>query len=223
MTDCFKGHVRNVTDRLSNLFDLSPGCDRYVPGFGDANAAFHVIGDHPGVHGGIDEELPFRGQPWSSRFFETLSAGGLLQTEQPWKASAVSEIGPRYFSYIHLCDPGDTDPTQTEYDSQERFFDAELRAIAAHVVLPVGESATKHVFKTCTAHNPGDSLDMRALHATEQPGAGWLVLPIRTPSEWTQPDADQLLESLTALRTSDFRQTADLGRFLPGDDPYLVR
>lgn len=215
--------MRNVTDRLSNPFDLSPDCDRYVPGFGDVNAAFHVVGDHPGVHGGIDEELPFRGQSFSNRFFETLSAGGLFRTDQPWNARDVSGVGPTYLSYIHLCDPGDTTPTETDYDNQERFFDAELRAIAAHVVLPVGESATRHVFETCTAHSPGDSLDMGALHATEQPGAGWLVLPVRDPREWTQADADQLLESLTVLQRSDFRQTADLGRFLPGDDPYLVR
>ena len=46
--------MENVTDRTSNPFGMHPPCEQFVPGYGDANAAFHVVGDHPGVHGGVD-------------------------------------------------------------------------------------------------------------------------------------------------------------------------
>ena len=39
--------MENVTDRTSNPFDMRPPCERFVPGYGDANADFHVAGDHP--------------------------------------------------------------------------------------------------------------------------------------------------------------------------------
>mgnify|MGYP002760407047 CR=1 FL=1 len=46
--------MENVTDRTSNPFGMHPPCEQFVPGYGDANAAFHVVGDHPGAHGGVD-------------------------------------------------------------------------------------------------------------------------------------------------------------------------
>ncbi len=39
--------MENVTDRLSNPFGMTYPCERSVPGYGDANAHFHVVGDHP--------------------------------------------------------------------------------------------------------------------------------------------------------------------------------
>jgi len=33
-------------------------CERFVPGYGDTRAHFHVVGDHPGVHGGLDAGVP---------------------------------------------------------------------------------------------------------------------------------------------------------------------
>jgi len=45
---------------------MRPDCESFVPGYGDANADFHVVGDHPGVHGGVDAGIPFTGEPWST-------------------------------------------------------------------------------------------------------------------------------------------------------------
>ena len=60
-------HVRNVTGRQSNPFGLSPSCESFVPGYGDANADFHVVGDHPGVHGGCETGIPFTGSRTGER------------------------------------------------------------------------------------------------------------------------------------------------------------
>ena len=260
--------MQNVTDRTRNPFGMRPDCRSFVPGYGDANADFHVVGDHPGVHGGVETGVPFTGEPWSSAFLSALTEGGLLAglaegaapdgTSGTDKAApaATDEAAPAttdeaapaatdeaaangersdggsefepvrtertYFSYLHMCVP-DGEPAAASYDDMERFFDAELRAIAAHVLLPVGARATAHVLEQYTARAWKTEVDMEALHGEEILGSGWLVLPIRDPAEWAAGDADRLVDALRELRSTDFRRESDLGRFIAGSDPYLVR
>ncbi|QKY15918.1 uracil-DNA glycosylase family protein [Halorubrum sp. CBA1229] len=245
--------MQNVTDRTRNPFGMRPDCRSFVPGYGDANADFHVVGDHPGVHGGVEAGVPFTGEPWSPAFLSALAEGGLIAGVAEGTApdgtaatgettaatsdetAAASDGGGEgdpvaepirtertYFSYLHMCVP-DGDPTAASYDDMERFFDAELRAIAAHVLLPVGARATEHVLEQYTARAWKTEVDMDALHGEEILGSGWLVLPIKDPAEWEAGDADRLVDGLRELRSTDFRRESDLGRFIAGSDPYLVR
>jgi uracil-DNA glycosylase len=212
--------VRIVTDRTSNPFGLSPPCEGFVPGYGDPNAEFHVIGDHPGVHGGRETGVPFTGRSWSERFFEAFADAGLVEGD-PADPSTLDVQGT-YFSYLHLCVPDDADPDESSYATLEPFFDAELRAITADVLLPVGKRATRHVLETFTAQaNRYEDAD--DLHATEIRGSGWLVLPIAEPATWSSDDEKELVRELRRIRASEYQQVADLGRFLPDDDPYFVR
>ena len=198
---------------------MEPSCDRFVPGYGDANAAFHVIGDHPGVHGGADTGVPFTDTESSPRFQEVLRRSGLLRT-----TGSAPIVENTFFSYLHMCvpTPGGT-PTDAEYTDMERFFDAELRAIAAHVLLPVGERATAHVLEQYTAQAWKTTIDMDRLHGTEFRGGGFLVMPIKDPAEWTDNDPQRLSDAIAELRSTDFRRETDLGRFIAGSDPYYVR
>lgn len=208
--------MRYVANSLYNPFDLNPPCEEYVPGYGDANAHFHVIGDHPGVHGGKESKIPFTEQPWSARLFDAFEQGGLvsgyaLETDTvdcPWT----------FFSYLNPC-VTDTAPTDEEYGTTEPFFDAELRAITAHVLFPVGTRATTHVLRTCTSQST-DGIEMDTLHATEISGSGWLILPIKEPAEWTDSDEQTLVDALTELLASDYQQVSDLTRFLGDAEPY---
>ncbi|WP_435181993.1 uracil-DNA glycosylase family protein [Halorussus sp. AFM4] len=255
--------MKNVTDRTSNPFGMRPPCPhdcgesgaaadrRAVFGYGDANADFHVVGDHPGVHGGRETGVPFTGSTAGERLQPVLHEVGLLgdaYSDEP----AATDL---FLSYRHMCClPEGRDPTDREYDDFEPFFDAELRAIAAHVLLPVGERATRHVLRTyaareallapdgevssggdrdlqgadATASQPGTADGgrddrMADLHADHLPGRGFLVVPVRDPAEWDDGDADRLAASLADLLSSDYRQTADLGRFLAEHDTYEVR
>ncbi|MFC6887880.1 uracil-DNA glycosylase [Halorubrum trueperi] len=272
---------------------MRPDCQSFVPGYGDANADFHLVGDHPGVHGGIESGVPFTEKSWSTTFLSALSDGGLIagfardvssvasatpgtdatEAEAADGGSAEAEAANRgsaeaeaadggsaeaeaadggsaeaeavdggsaeteaadadatdpirtdrtYFSYLHMCVPDGT-PTEESYADMERFFDAELRAIAAHVLLPVGARATEHVLEQYTARAWKTDVDMDALHGEEILGSGWLVLPIKDPAEWDADDADHLVASLRTLRSTDYRRESDLGRFVAGSDPYLVR
>ena len=211
--------MRNVTDRTSNPFDLQPPCKRFVPGYGDANADFHVIGDHPGIHGGVDTGVPFTETASAETLQAALQATGLLDT-----TGDHPTVNSTYLSYLHLCvSPTDGGPTDREYTELEPFFDAELRAIAAHVLLPVGERATRHVFETCTARPWTPATEMADLHATEVRGSGWLVVPIAEPADWGPDDGDALKTALDRLQATDFRRESDLGRFIAGSDPYYVR
>ncbi|WP_224332210.1 uracil-DNA glycosylase family protein [Haloprofundus halobius] len=208
--------MKNVTDRTSNPFGMRPSCPEFVPGYGDANAHFHVVGDHPGVHGGADTGVPFTNEA-SRKLQRALVEAGLLRS-----AGDEPEVDRTFLSYLHMC-VSETTPTQAAYDDMERFFDAELRAIAAHVLVPVGARATKHVLEMYTAQAWKTEIDMEQLHATEMRGSGWLVVPVKDPAEWEDGDGDRLVEALLTLQSTDYRRETDLGRFLPGDDPYLVR
>ena len=194
---------------------MEPDCAKFVPGYGDANAHFHVIGDHPGVHGGIESGIPFTETAASERLQAALVEAGLLES-----AGTPPDVAKTYFSYLHMCVPEGV-PTQADYEDLERFFDSELRAITAHVLLPVGERATKYVLSNYSARN--GAVDMDRLHATERQGAGWLIFPIKDPATWTDADEADLVAALETLLERDYRREADLGRFLPGDDPYRVR
>lgn len=210
-----------VANSDSNPFGLSPPCEDVVHGYGDVNADFHIIGDHPGVHGGRVTGIPFTDQPWSETFFGTLVRGGLLQRVDLDEPEITSYH--TFVSYLHMCDPGEETPDEESYGRLEPFFDAELRAITAHVLLPVGPRATVHVLESYTAKTPDDPPDMDALHATELRGSGWLVIPIKEPAEWTDGDAERLVERIESFDDTDYRQISDLGRFMPGGGPYLVR
>ncbi len=207
--------MQNVTDRTSNPFGMRPPCEEFVPGYGDANAAFHLIGDHPAVHGGLDTGVPFTNAA-GRRLLAVLADVGLI--DDPDADAPVP--GELFLSYLHLCAD---DPTPESYADCERFFDAELRAIGAHVLLPVGERATDHVIRTYTARTPQRPLDMETLHASELRGSGWLVVPIADPADWEDGSAARLTETFETLLATDYRREADLGRFMPGDEPYLVR
>jgi uracil-DNA glycosylase len=215
--------VWNVTDRTSDPFDMDPPCDRSVPGHGDPNAHFHVVGDHPGRHGGAETGVPFTGTPAAERLRRALRAGG-LPVETARDGEAPADAPGVFLSYLHTCvHDGPGDPPADAYAALEPYLDAELRAIAAHVLLPVGERATRHVLREYTARDPALADDLRAVHATELRGGGWLVVPVLDPADWTDEDEARLVDALRELRRTDYRRESDLVRFLPGGDPYLVR
>lgn len=204
---------------------MHPPCDRpcsggheAVFGYGDANADVHVVGDNPGIHGGAETGVPFTGTVAGERLQRVLEAVGLLEAI----GSEPTPIGT-YLSYLVPCCPGDGEPTEQSYADLERFFDAELRAISAHVLVPVGERPVRHVIETYTnqAHRVGT--DHLELHGQEIRGRGFLVLPVMEPARWTDEDESALESALKALLATDYRQLSDLGRFGPDGRSYFVR
>lgn len=219
--------VENVTDRTRNPFGMTPPCEApcssdhdAVYGYGDANADFHVVGDRPGTHGGRSTGVPFTGTDGARRLQSVLHEVGLLADSYADEPTVEN----LFWSYLHVCcSPDGETPDRESYVRLERFFDAEFRAINAHVLLPVGERATDHVLREYTAQAQKLDLDMLALHADEVRGRGYLVVPVRDPAAWTGTERERLVSRLNDVLGSDYRQMSDLGRFLPGDEPYRVR
>lgn len=217
--------MQNVTDRTSDPFDLQPPCERPCPGghpavlgLGDANADVHVIGDHPGIHGGEETGLPFTGTAGGERLLRVLERVGLLEIRDGEPVPIDT-----FLSYIHTCCAGDERPSEASYRTLERFFDAELRAISAHVLVPVGERPVQHVMENYTTMSGRLGTDHETLHGQEIRGRGFLVFPVKEPDAWTDDDAEYLERSIEDLLESDYRQLTDLGRFGADGNPYYVR
>jgi uracil-DNA glycosylase family 4 len=203
--------VQNVTDRTRNPFGLVVP-DRFaadddppaVYGYGDANADFHVIGDRPHVHGGDETGVPFTGTVAGERLQRVLHDTGFLAAPYADAPDAQN----CYLSYLFLG-RRPRDPGPSEYSALERYFDTELRAINAHVLLPVGTRAIDHVLEAYTTQRRkvGREVDDDALHATEIRGRGFLVVPVREPADWTDADEQALVGRLNEVGRRDYRQT----------------
>lgn len=205
---------------------MQPSCDsapeesKVVYGYGDANADFHLIGDCPAVHGGSESGIPFTNSNAGARLLSVFEEAGFVESGD----QSDPRVSNLFSSYLHMCSlPGDQRPTEGQYDRLEPFFDAELRAIAAHVLFPVGERATRHVFESYTARPADGPLDMTALHASELRGSGWLVVPIAEPADWDDDQQEALLSRLRTLLASDYRQASELSRFVATEEQYFVR
>ncbi len=193
-----------ATDRAAvNPFAISAPCEGYVPGWGDREADFHLIRGRPSgredTHRNRFAEAPLGG---------VLESVGLLRNGEP------SNL---YASYVHGC----PDPTFSSH-RLESIFDAELRAITAHVLLPIGQTAFEFVLKQYTNRDP-NKVSLDDLHAQELTSGAWLVLPLRDPASWTTADATAARKALEAILARDYRREADLGRHVPGADAYRVR
>lgn len=198
--------MENVTDRVSNPFGLRPPCVEAVPGYGDANADFHVVGDNPGTHGGRESGVPFTGSGVGRAVQSVLREVGLL--EEGGDEPVVNNL---FMSYLYMCLG---EPAEEDYRRLERYFDAELRAINAHVLVPVGERACRHVLHEYTAqwHKLEDVCAREggcsvALHAGGVPGGGFLVLPLANPGGWSRGGREEAVEALREVLASDYRQT----------------
>lgn len=200
--------------------DAGDGARRAVHGYGDANAGFHLIGDHPGRYGGLTTGVPFTETDAGEHLQSVFSEVGFLATEYDDEPKATD----LFMSYLYACvTPEGRPPTEREYAELERFFDAELRAISADVLMPVGERATEHVLEAYSAQAHKLDSNMAALHGTHVRGRGFLIVPIREPTEWEAGDRERLVESIRALLDTGYEQLADLGRFVATNEPYWVR
>ena len=187
--------MKRVTDRVSNPFGMRAPGEPAVYGYGDANADFHVLGADAATHGGAGTGVPFTDSVAGERIQAVLHAVGFADgayADEP-------DLSNCYLSYLRLS-PGD--PADLE-----RYADAELRAINAHVLLPVGDDALSYVLEEFTTRARKLPHDATALHATEVRGRGFLVVPVGEPADWGPGDRETLVDRLAALLESDYRQT----------------
>lgn len=187
--------MKRVTDRVSNPFGMRAPGEPAVYGYGDANADFHVLGADADAHGGAETGVPFTDSAAGERIQDVLHAVGFAA--EPY--GDAPELSNCYLSYLRLS-PG-------EPAVLEPFADAELRAINAHVLLPVGDDALSYVLEEFTTQARKLPHDAAALHASEVRGRGFLVVPVGEPADWQAGDREALVGRLDALLDGDYRQT----------------
>ncbi|MFO7925211.1 uracil-DNA glycosylase family protein [Natronomonas sp.] len=187
--------MERVTDRVSNPFGMRAPGEPAVYGYGDANADFHVIGFDAGTHGGRETAVPFTRSLAGERLQSVLHAVGFAA--EPY--SDTPELNNCYLSYLRMS-PGDP-------EDLERYIDAEIRALNAHILLPVGDEALSYVLTEFTTQARSFPADSTELHASEIRGRGFLVVPVREPTAWEPGDETALIDRLDELLNSDYRQT----------------
>lgn len=197
--------MENVTSEVHNPFGIRyPGAA--VPAYGDANADVHVVGDHPGRHGGTGTGVPFTGSVAGARLQRVLHAVGLVAAPYADEPEATD----CFCSYTHPPvweGTAGTDPDDASYADAERYLDAELRAVNAHVLVLVGDRALDYGLREHTAFAARLPTDATALHAQEVTGRGFLLVPVKEPSAWTPADETALQERLATILARDYRQT----------------
>ncbi len=166
-----------------------------VYGYGDANADFHVVGTDAETHGGTETGVPFTDSVAGERLQSVLYATGFAA--EPY--SDRPKLRNCFLSYLRISagDPANL----------ERYIDAELRALNAHILLPVGDEALTYVRSQFTTRASSAPANSARLHASEVRGRGFLVVPVREPVEWKPGDEEALVDRLEALLASDYRQT----------------
>ena len=206
-----------VTNRRSNPFGMRAPCPTKcseevsaVYGYGDVNADFHIIGDNPNRHGGKRTGIPFTDSIWGEAVQSILLATGFMKDEPSQRPT----LRNCYMSYLYMCCPAETAPTASEYDRLERFFDAELRAINAHILFPVGERVTRRIVRSYTTQAEKLPTAMVDLHATEIRGRGVLVVPILDPRNLDSDTRTEIVELITDIKQSDYRQTKGVATYV---------
>ncbi len=172
----------------------APG-DPAVYGYGDVNADFHVVGGSATEHGGASTGVPFTDSITGERLQSVLHDLGFA--EEPYSDEPV--LDNCYLSYLRLS-PGDP-------RDLERFIDAELRAINAHILVGVGDEAVAYLLRAFTTQAEKLPADAANVHATDVRGRGFLVVPVKEPADWSGEDREALVERLAAILDSDYRQT----------------
>ena len=187
--------MKRVTDRVSNPFGMRAPGEPAVYGYGDANADFHVVGADAETHGGAETGVPFTDSLVGRRLQAALHAVGFAA--EPY--SDAPGLSNCYLSYLRLS-PGD--PADLE-----RYVDAEIRAINAHILLAVGDDALSYVLEEFTTRARKLPHDAARLHAGEVRGRGFLVVPVADPTDWTDGDETALVDRLESILDGDYRQT----------------
>lgn len=187
--------MERITDRVSNPLGMRAPAEPAVYGYGDVNADFHVIGADGDTHGGVETGVPFTRSTAGERIQSVLHAVGFAAEPD----SDRPDLGNCYLSYLRLA-PGDAADI-------ERYLDAELRALNAHILLPVGDDPLAYVLREFTTQARSLPADAERLHATEIRGRGFLVVPVGEPTAWEPGDEAALVDRLEALLNSDYRQT----------------
>ena len=188
--------LEDISDFIGDCHRCALGDTRttLVFGVGDSHARVMLIGEAPGRNEDLKGE-PFVG-PAGQLLNELLEHAGLSRDEV-------------YIANVLKCrPPGNRDPEQVEIETCTPFLREQIRVIDPHVLVTLGNFATKFVLKT--------EVGITRLHGRVQEAGRFTVLPIYHPAAaiYDRTKRDALFADFATLRELlDARET--LGASLP--------
>lgn len=183
------------TDRQSNPFGMQAPNDPAVYGYGDVNADIHIIGFDGKTHGGLETGIPFTQTRAGYEIQSVLAEVDLLADSY----ADLPEVSNTYLSYYRVSSGDAAD--------LERYVDAEIRAINAHVLCGIGDEVVSYLLDCFSTVRTPETTPSRELHATEVRGRGFLLIPIIEPMQWDFHHREEIVTTLRAVLTRDYRQT----------------
>lgn len=176
--------------------------ERIVHGYGDTEADFLFVGEHPSA----DAEtagVPLVGSERGRRLQDLL---GHLGLNNSLPTAMEPELENAYLTLLTRCRHPDRAPTDTEIANCEDYLTAEIRMINPEILVPVGERALRTLAEEYTT-TPSADLSLPAYHGRSIRGRGFELVPMIDPAEQTDEQFEAYLDSFEALMARDYRQT----------------
>ena len=173
---------------MKNPFRFSRTCQRcpelvrnrrqIVHGYGDANADFLFVGEATGKNGADLTGVPFTRDQSGQRLQRLLIQLGL--SEETDEQYALPRLINCYVTNLVRCNPpNNRNPTRVEIEKCQPYLVEEIRRIQPKVVIPIGNFATKWVFRTYRGVSPKP---IQQIHAKILPGAPFTIIPMKHPA-----------------------------------------
>jgi uracil-DNA glycosylase len=135
-------HCRAVSSRRKREFAAEEYWGRPVPGFGDLDARFLIVGLAPAAHGGNRTGRVFTGDSSGDWLYDALHRYGWAN--QPVSRSRLDglELHDCYITASARCAPPDNRPSRIELETCRGFLRREMQMLkATQVVLALGRIA----------------------------------------------------------------------------------
>lgn len=162
---------------------------RIVHGYGDPASRIVLIGEAPGRHGADKTGIPFSGDRSGARLRRMLEALGLADPGSGQLRCFVTNA-------VRCCPPNNRTPTAHEVANCTAFLDAELKAIAPRLIVPIGRVALQAVARRYLAADPGP---IRPLHALPIVVGATAIVPIVHPSRISHAQAAAFVAVMQGL------------------------
>lgn len=186
-------------ERCPNLCGVR---DRIVHGYGDTEADFLFVGEHP-TESAETAGVPLVGGAAGRRLQDLL---GHLGLNHSLPTATEPELENVYLTLLTRCRHPDRGPTDREITNCEDYLTAEIRMINPEILVPVGDRALRTIAEEYTTTSSSE-LSLPAYHGRSVRGRGFEIVPMVAPAEQTDEQFEAFLDSFEALMGRDYRQT----------------
>ncbi|MCH8292008.1 uracil-DNA glycosylase [Candidatus Poribacteria bacterium] len=168
----------NLSQTCFRCAELVRNRRRIVHGYGDANADFLFIGEASGKKGADLTGVPFTRDVSGLRLQRLLIRLGLSQ-ETDARCESPRLINCYVTNLVRCNPPENRNPTHTEIENCQPYLVEEIQRILPKVVIPIGNFATRWVFRK---YRGISSEPIMRIHASVFEGTPFTIVPMKHPA-----------------------------------------